>query len=221
MKSITLLITSLLTMTSIAFAEGIPVDHETGKVTVPHTIISLSTAQIEEIQTLGTLTLTSEQERQVRAKTPQCAKRFNSILPVTMRDCCCGVEWPYVIALSRDSVAVLHSEQLSVDEIRHQLFKEWNTEFHVNERGEFYVEGQLIPFPKLLEAISAGPINPKRNAEGKLVHKSPEAESDIDYECYLYVEMPIGAKPTDAVYASRFKQLAAAAKKIGLDFHQM
>ena len=39
----------LLLSTAGLFADGIPVDHETGKVTVPHTLVKLSSEQIEEI----------------------------------------------------------------------------------------------------------------------------------------------------------------------------
>ena len=219
MKTTTLLIASLFATATLALAEGIPVDHTTGKVTVPHTIISLTAEQVGETLALGTLTLTSEQEQTVHAKSPQCPKRFNNVLPVTMRDCCCNVQGPYVIALSRDRVAVLHAGDLSAETLRPELFKEYITELRVNQRGEFYVAGQLIPFATLLEAMAAGPINPKRNSDGKLVQKSPEKGSDTDWECYMYVEMPMGAKPTDAVYESSFRKLAAIAEKIGLEHH--
>lgn len=216
MKTVHCMFTTLLATAALALAEGIPVDHETGKVRVPHTIISLSADQIEETQSLGTLTLTKEQERSLRAVSPQCPKRFNNVLPFTMRDCTCGIDGAYVIAMARDRVAVLHDEVVSIETLRDELFHDSSTHLHVNERGEFYFKGQLMPFITLLKVMAAGPIEAKRNAEGKLVHRSPEADSDTEYERFLYVELPVGAKPTDAVYHDRLKQLAAIADKIGL-----
>lgn len=209
MKTIRNIILSIATAT-LGFAEGIPVDHETGKVTIPHTIITLSVEQIEETQALGTLTLNKEQERNLRVVSPQCPKRFPNVLPVTMRDCCCGIEGAYVIALSRDRVAVLHNTW-SIETMRWDLFEDYSTHLHVNGRGEFYFEGLLIPFPILLKTFAAGPIEAKRNDKGKLVH------SDSEDERFLYVELPVGAKATDAVYHDRLQQLAAIAEKIGLD----
>lgn len=220
MKSITHLIASLFATASLAFAEGIPVDHETGKITIPHTIISLTAEQIEETQTLGTFTLAAEQWREIRAKSPQYPKRFNHVIPVTSRDCNCGIEGPYVIQISRDKIAVLDENEgaLSVESIRYELFEDVYMSLRMNERGEFFSDGKLVPFQTLLNAFATPPDNAKRNNHGKLV----VARISDDGEEYfltrsLYVELPVGAKPTDAVYHSRLKQLAANADMIGID----
>lgn len=216
MKTIRTIITAVIAATAFAYSEGIPVDHATGKVLVSHTIITLSTEQIEETQALGTLTLTKEQERSLRAVSPQCPKRFNNVLPVTMRDCCCGIEGAYVIGLSRDKVAVLHEDYEHLDIAREMLFAEYSTHLHVNERGEFYHNGQLIPYASLLKALSAGPLEVKRNKAGKLVHTGAYYDPERESERFLYIELPVGAKPTDAVYHQRLTQIANTADQIGL-----
>jgi hypothetical protein len=219
MKPITLLIKSLFATASLALAEGIPVDHDTGKVTMPHTIVSLTPEQIEETQTLGTFTLTPEQWRKIRAKSPQCPKRFHTVLPVTWNDCACGVEEEYVIALSRDRIAVLGyaDSSASVESVRRELFKNHRvTSLRMNERGEFYAGGKLVPFPTLLKALATPPNDAKRNEAGSLVVTATEDGREFSESRWLVVELPVGAKPTDAVFESRLRQIASAADQMGL-----
>jgi hypothetical protein len=222
MKAILCLIISFSASASLVFADGIPVDHETGQVIVPHTILSLTAEQIDEIQTLDTFTLAPEQWRQMRAKMPQCPKRFHNVIPVTWRDCLCcvGNGGPYVIALSRDRIAVLHEieSELSVESIRYELFFDAHTTLRMNERGEFVSCGKLVPFQTLLNAFASPPDKAKRNNEGKLVvARTSSYGEEYFLTRSLYVELPVGAKPTDAVYHTRLKQLASAAEKIGIE----
>ncbi|MEO5916674.1 MAG: hypothetical protein ABIS50_20775 [Luteolibacter sp.] len=218
MKTITLIITSLFANATLVLADGIPVNHKTGEVTIAHTIVSLTAEQIEETQTLGTFTLTPEQWREIRAKSPQCPKRYNNILPVTWNDCTCGVEDGYVIALSRDRIAVLHDGDsvISVESVRYELFKDRRvTTLRMNESGEFHLGGTRVPFPTLLKAFAVPPEGAKRDEHGKL--QVTVSEYGSVYQCLrgLDVELPMGAKPSDAVFASRLKQIAAAADQMG------
>lgn len=218
MKRISILITSLIASATLVFGDGIPVDYETGKVTVPHTVVTLTAEQVEETQTLGTFTLTPEQWHEIRAKSPQCPKRFNNIVPVTWNDCTCGLEDGYVIALSRDRVAVLHegTSGASVYMVSYELFKNTNITLRVNERGEFHLGGKLIPFPTLLKAFAAAPQNAKRPGEGNDGGPATQGGREDHAEYWLNVELPAGAKPTDAVNASRLKQIADAADRSGI-----
>jgi hypothetical protein len=219
MKRITLLITSLFASATLVFGDGIPVDHETGKVTVPHTVVPLTAEQVEETQTLGTFTLTPEQWREIRAKSPQCPKRYDNIVPVTWSDCTCGVDGAYVIALSRDRVAVMHDETstVSVATVRNGLFFKYRrtTILHINERGEFHLDGMLVPFQTLLKAFEVPPEGARRNDQGKLQVTVSEYGSVYTCSPGLDVELPVGAKPTDAVFESRLKQVAAVADQLG------
>jgi serine/threonine protein kinase len=89
----------------------------------------------------------------------------------------------------------------AVEWVRAGLFEDRITSLTANERGQFYFNGKLLPFPTLLKAFAAPP---DADAQGK----SPPRR--------LIVTLPEGAKPTDAVFHFRLKQLAAAADQIGL-----
>lgn len=212
------LITSLFITTALVFADGIPLDRKTGEVTIPHTIVTLTAEQVEETQTLGTFTLTPEQWHEIRAKSPQCPKRFNNIVPVTWNDCTCGLEEGYVVALSRDRIAVMHDEAsgVSIETVRYGLFKDRRTTtLRINERGEFHLDGMLVPFQTLLKAFEVPPEGARRDDKGKL--QVTVSEDGSVYTCSpgLDVELPVGAKPTDAVFESRLKQVAAVAGHLG------
>ena len=85
--------------------------------------------------------------------------------------------------------------------VRARLFETRTVALEMNGRGQFYLEGMLIPYPVLLQALSSPPDD---DAGGK----SPPRR--------LKVALPAGAKPTDAVFHFRLKQLASAADAIGL-----
>lgn len=89
----------------------------------------------------------------------------------------------------------------AVEWVRAGLFADSITALTANERGQFYLDGKLIPFPTLLKAFAAPPKDATR---GKTMPR------------WLKVSLPAGAKPTDDVFHSRLKQLAAAADQIGL-----
>lgn len=220
MKHLPLLFASLFASTSLVLADGIPVNPKTGKVEVPHTVVSLTEEQVEETQTLSTFTLTPEQWQEIRAKSPQCPKRFTNILPVTWADCTCcvGDGSGYVIALSRDQIAVLHrgDSTMGVESVHYELLKNRRvTTLRINDRGEFHLAGILIPFPTLLKAFAVPPEGAKRSDKGKLL--VTVSEDGRVYTCSpgLDVELPMGAKTTDAVFATRLKQVATAAGQVG------
>jgi hypothetical protein len=89
----------------------------------------------------------------------------------------------------------------AVEWVRAGLYEDRITSLTANERGEFYLDGKLIPFPTLLKAFSAPPEDDGRE-------KTPPR--------FLKVALPAGAKPTDAVFHFRLKQLATAADQIGI-----
>jgi len=89
----------------------------------------------------------------------------------------------------------------AVEWVRAGLFEDSITALTANERGQFYLNGKLIPFPTLLKAFAAPPEDDTR---GKTIPR------------WLKVTLPAGVKPTDAVFHFRLKQLAAAADQIGI-----
>lgn len=85
--------------------------------------------------------------------------------------------------------------------VRAELFQDQITALTVNERGQFYLHGKLIPYATLLKAFGSPP------------------ESDDDQKPLprmLKITLPAGAKPTDAVYHFRLRQIATAAGQIGV-----
>ena len=89
----------------------------------------------------------------------------------------------------------------TVESVRAGLFNDASISLTVNERGQFYLDGKLAPYPLLLNALSAPPYD---DPHGKNVPRR------------LSVKLPAGAKPTDDVFLFRLRQIASAADKIGL-----
>jgi protoporphyrinogen oxidase len=85
--------------------------------------------------------------------------------------------------------------------VHSELFKNNITALTANERGQFYLDGKLIPYPTLIKAFAAPPDD---DPNGKSIPR------------WLKVTLPAGAKPTDAVFHFRLKQLAAAADQMGI-----
>lgn len=85
---------------------------------------------------------------------------------------------------------------------RTQIFQDPLIALTANERGQFYLDGKLIPYASLLKAFASPPELPNSK------EKSPPL--------MLKVTLPAGSKPTDAVYHFRLRQLANAANQIGI-----
>ncbi len=195
----------IVILCSIAFSDGIPVDRKTGQINVDHTIIRISKDQTEEIEAIGTLTLTNVQWEQLRKIGPNCPKRFNNVLPITWNDCTCDMS-PYVIQISKDSIAVIHFE-INGDAGRELVYSlEESTEWislSVDHRGQFYFKGILIPFESLLATISTTKI--KIKSDGK-----------AEKQRFVYIHKPIGMTEKSPQLESRLKKLFETAKKSGL-----
>jgi serine/threonine protein kinase len=97
-----------------------------------------------------------------------------------------------LVIASKDSEA-------AVELARAALFSDHIISLTVSDRGQFYLNGNLIPYPTLLKAFSTPPED-----KGKPMQR------------FLKVTLPEGAKPTDDVFHYRLKQLATAAEQIGI-----
>jgi hypothetical protein len=91
--------------------------------------------------------------------------------------------------------------ELAVKWTRARLFERRTTTLEMNERGQFYLRGELVPYPVLIKAFDA-PVD--KDGGGRMPPR------------WLKVTLPEGAKSTDAVFHFRLRQLSAAASKIGL-----
>lgn len=105
-----------------------------------------------------------------------------------------NAELEKLVIVSKDTAA-------AVELVRAGLFEDSITALTASERGQFYLDGKLIPFPTLLKAFA---IPPDDDSPEKTMARS------------LKVTLPEGARPTDAVFQYRLRQLAAAADQIGL-----
>ena len=104
----------------------------------------------------------------------------------------------------------------SVESVRDRLFKDTVVWLHTSERGQFYLDGKLIPFPTLLKALATPPDDAQRDEAGKLVITATADGRGTTEPRWLVVKLPAGSEPTDNVFHSRLKQIAAAADQVGL-----
>jgi hypothetical protein len=197
MKTLPRILMILSALSSAAFGDGgIPVNRDTNQVTVPHEMLTVSDSQTEEIETMGTLTLSSEQWEQLRAISSGCPKRIEEILPSTYRDCGCALIGVfYGIQLSPNQVAVPHyeiAEGSDSTNVRSALNSSTKLILRMDGRGQFYHGGALIPYGELLQLLANS---------GKSDRK-------------LGVVRPIGVKRNSAIAKERldalFKTAAAA-----------
>lgn len=108
-------------------------------------------------------------------------------------------------ALLQKLVTKIRGAEAAVDLVRVGLFQDSTTALSMNERGQFYLDGELIPYPTLLKALATPPDD---GGDGKAPAR------------WLKVTLPEGAKPTDDVYHFRLRQIATAAEQIGVR-HQL
>lgn len=195
--------------------DGIPVDHRTGRVKVPHSVLRLTESQSEEIETLGTLTLLPEQWQQMRALGPSCPKRFDAVVPVTSRDPA-PESAAYVIQLSSVEVALVHS--VIADPVTPGFASELadlsrDISLYADRRGQFYYLGVLIPFSRLIQSMSASsgkwPTETNPPSPGRMPPPQFERQRELG------VELPIGLSRHSTTLKSRLDKLFQAAKAAG------
>ena len=189
-------IAAIITTVGHLFGDGLP--KENGRLTVQHVLVPLSASQREEIETLDTVTLTSEQWKTVRKQFPDIPKRLVGILPISFNDCLCCVDSFEGVLMESGELAVWDYDlPLTVDGLAAQLTYEASLIIRMDHRGQCYRDGVLIPFDKLLAAIHASrPVSAEQKKEAT-------------------IEIPPGRNPTDPIFADRLKQLYLALAKKG------
>lgn len=196
----TLFAAVMLLLSYSALGDGIPVDRDTGKITVPYESIKLSESQIEEVDLLGTLTLDSEQWRKLRAINVACPKRF-SVIPLTYHDCTCEVP-TYAIAISGSEVAITHDQigsfKSGARHLKFLLSQYDHIRLNIDRRGQFYQDGSLIRFEELLDVLHS--TNPKVKEGTKP---------------FFYVKIPIGLSRNSEVFKARLDAVYSTANEKG------
>jgi hypothetical protein len=194
------------------FADGPPVDRQTREVSVPHTVVELSASQIEEYDTLDSVTFPSEQWAALRKNAPSCPKRLSSadIVPWNYRDCSCAlIGRTYGIALSRTQLAVVHGDW-DVDGLVGRILAEFWVEFYIDPNGELHLQGARVPFDLILKAI------PKLAAQ---VEKSPHLRQRMREEGrekpFVAVRTPLDSNRDDPALRERIDAIYRVAEAAG------
>ncbi|MBX7255233.1 MAG: hypothetical protein K1Y02_02635 [Candidatus Hydrogenedentes bacterium] len=180
----------------VALSDGIPVDRETMKITVPNTEIRLSSDQIEELEVLGTVTLTTKQLKSLAEVAPDTPKRLERILSLDYSGCTCGPD-SYCIQLDRDRIAILNSSkdwEASLWEMPNESY----VILRADSKGLFYYKGMKVPFEVLLDWVG------RRPEPGKAL-SSPS----------LDILLPMGMRRDDPIVKEHIKQLFESAAKAG------
>lgn len=191
-----------LAVATVAWGDGLPFSEKEHKVLVPHTVLALNASQVEEAEALGTLTLTADQWGAMRKIGPSCPKRFETLYPFDLHDNV-GETEPYVIMLSRTTAAILHDDikALSADYYSIVLWQQGNLELKVDNKGQFYFEGKLIAYPRLLQAIA----------------KRPACTPGYQYpsENTLRFSIPVGMSRESDSLKTRLNEVESTARKAG------
>lgn len=190
-----------------ALADGIPVNDDRTRCTVPHQLITANDDQVEELTVAGTLTFTREQWKQLRAINPAVPKRINSIVPCTYNDCACGIGASedgndhYGIWFKNGTVAIVLDAPPTP-------FGKWTAErkkdlcsrmnFRIDERGQFYDKGRLVAYAEVKARTAWVPE-----------HTDDKA---------VAIEVPPHLSTKDAALAARLTELRTIAESAGRPF---
>jgi hypothetical protein len=201
----------LFLIPSLVFGAGLSLNEDRTKYVGPHYLVKLNEDQLEEVTVAGTLTLSRAQWQEVRQKNPATPKRIDTILPSTHNDCTCGMEAEIFGVWFKDgTVAITHGntpipfEKLDT-ETKGKLASELH--FLMDERGQFYQDGKLIPFSEVKS----------RAAYLKAVSVDKQS-MDLGS---IQIEIPPTSKASDPALAGRLKELQSIANKSGRSFYVM
>jgi len=194
----------LLTFAISVHGDGPPIDPKTGRITYPHSVVDLNAAQANELDTVGTVTLTSEQWATVRKVSNATPRRIQEIIPITWNDCLCGVRGDYGIALGPRRIAVLH-RNWSSDSLAWRLGHTDDLELRIDRRGQFYFGDALIPYRTLLSGFSDA--SAARNSENGEKMRKPS----------LRILLPLGMDPDSVTLKSRLDEVYELVSQEGWD----
>ncbi len=196
---------------SLLFAAGLSLNESRTKYEGRHHLVKLNEDQLEEIIVAGTLTLTRAQWQEVREKNPATPKRIDTILPSTHNDCTCGMEeQTYGVWFKDGTVAVVfETAPLPFDkldaETKNKLAN--HLHFHIDERGQFYQDSKLIPYPEVKARVT--------------YLKATSVDDTSASLAGLEIELPPHLKATDTAIAGRLIELKKIAKVAGRGFYVM
>lgn len=187
-------LTLALALVRVAIADGLPKD-ENDNLTVPHTLLTLSPSQVEEMEALNSVTLTKEQWAGLRKVSPGTPKRLEGILPITWNDCLCCAGPVAAVRMKDGKLAVWHESQ-DAKSLAYKFLQSGKLTLMVDRRGQFHLDGALVRYQVLLEAIRAStPVKLPKKGD----YESGRAE----------VKVPPGMNLQDAVFEDRIRTVYA------------
>lgn len=173
---------ALAFLPSIGFA--LPV--KDGKVTIPHTIVELNGSQIEEIEALNTVTLTTDQWNKARETMPKVRKRIMGVLPANWRNCTCCHDYQAIL-FPDNRLAIVHSltfDKKGVGDGREPI--------RMGSTGQFYDWGHAYDFDGLIKLIrNSRDVSELKNKQGERLRKEvspPPGKTATDPEIYTKVK---------------------------------
>lgn len=192
MKTLSLM--CFLALACDAIADGLPKD-ENDNLTVKHTLLTLSPSQEEEMEALNSVTLTKEQWATLRKVSPGTPKRLEGILPITWNDCLCCAG-PVAAVRMKDGKLAVFYDSLEAKSLAYKFQKPGKLTLMVDHRGQFHLDGILVHYKVLLEAIRVSePVKPPKKDD----YEGGVAE----------VKVPPGMSEKDPVFENRISTVYA------------
>ena len=189
--------------------DGLPLTDDRNGIEARHIFLKIDESQREEIITLDNITLTKNQWAEARKLCAAIPKRIETVFPKDWDDCTCGTEdsAAYVILWNKDTIAVVatYGEVKASHTYSDRLKNSGGSYLSVDERGQFYHDGVLIPFAELLAAsqVKAKP-NPNET--------SPPQPS-------VSVKLPMSLKADAPSLKDRLAKLEETLRANGWDFY--
>jgi len=170
-------------------------------------VVDLKSWQVDEIRQLGTLTLSAEQWDGIRKDFPGCPKRFDAVYPSDYDDCACGRTGISVTQVNCSQVRVslgLLRHLSPTGSLKRALKRGEDLQLSVDNRGQFYFGGNLVPFHQLLETI--------RDAQGEKLLPPPKNVND---DWLVIIRVPIELPEDSPVLATRLAEVESQISEIG------
>ena len=186
-------------------ADRIPIDLKTRTVTEEHIMLEVSDTQAEEMDTQGTLTLTTEQWQMLRSNGLMWPMRLEWIVNYDDDTCGCALMGNTGIRLAEKRVAIVpgYSEIENAEQaLQAARDQSRNINLRADRRGQFYAGGVLIPYRDLLAYF-----------------QRPSEPDDEGRQANLNVSFPAGIERTSAAVKERVDKLEATAKGAGWEVH--
>lgn len=187
---------------AVSHADGIPYDRKNNRITTEHTLFSMTPDQVEEAEALRTITLTKKQWATMREKVPGYPKRL-TLISHRHNDCTCGITGYYAIWLPENQFGVFDGVPTRIDAlVRNRMYHEGALSVTMDARGQFYFNGQLVPYPSLKKQIPAGIEAWKE--KGEEVHHLSVA-----------ISIPAGMTEKSVTLATRIREIRALFDEVG------